>query len=135
MEKSVFAGASDAADIHEGLSDQESSGAVDHMDPFQDGDNKYAKFPIQKITDACGSKNALCCQFMYLDSKHHDGICSDLIICGGADAIIRGYDCYNGQLIFTMKAGGPILAISCADTCLATACMDGSIIVVYILYL
>ena len=99
------------------------------MDPFQDGDGGYAKFPSRKITNACGNKNALCCQFMYVGEPGVQGD-ADIIICGGADSIIRGSDCSNGQLVFSLRADGPILAISCADTCLAAACMDGSVIIV-----
>ena len=68
--------------------------------------------------------NVLCSQYALTPSG------PDIIVCGGADKVLRGYDSTSSRLIFFMSLQAPVLSIRCHSTRIAAAMMDGTIVVV-----
>jgi hypothetical protein len=54
----------------------------------------------------------------------------EVVVCGGSDKKLRGYDATSVRLLFSMTLEAPVLSICCHDNFIAAAMMDGGIIVV-----
>lgn len=108
-----------------------SSGLKPAFDVIIEGSNNYVKEIERKIVNAAGGMNVLCVCFCSssLDREF------ELIVCGGADKSVRGFNVKTGELLFHTSLTAPVLCLasssssssSTAPFTIAASCMDGSI--------
>jgi hypothetical protein len=107
------------------------------------GDERYARSPGREISDACGSGNALCVEYLLLppgpsssDTTTDNSAVTAAtqqeqeqemyILCGGVDKVLRLYALSSGALLYSLPLAAPILAIDSSGPLVACSMMDGS---------
>eukprot|EP01031_Cornospumella_fuschlensis_P028909 gene28909-34885_t len=92
------------------------------------GNNDYAKRAIHTLANACGGKNMICvAYFLSPDCEE----LPDMIVCGGVDGVITGYDLQMGVKMFSVRASAPLLCMASAGAYVACGTMDGSLAVLH----
>ncbi|RYY81647.1 hypothetical protein EON63_14975 [archaeon] len=97
------------------------------LEVLEAGNNDYAKRAIHTIANAGGGKNMIC--VTYFLSPNPEEL-PDMIICGGVDGVIAGYDLQMGVKMFSVRATAPLLCMTSAGPYVACGTMDGSLVVV-----
>lgn len=117
--------------------------SVDIYDPST---AQYADKLLYTIPAACGSKNALCANFLMIFDRNTDDNTQIpfpyyIIACGGVDMCVSLYLISNvsfqglsqvnsSQPIASYPTTGPVLSLSSFKSRLAVGCMDGSFVMV-----
>eukprot|EP01031_Cornospumella_fuschlensis_P028247 gene28247-34112_t len=92
------------------------------------GNNDYAKRATHTLANACGGKNMICvAYFLSPDCEE----LPDMIVCGGVDGVITGYDLQMGVKMFSVRASAPLLCMASAGANVACGTMDGSLAVLH----
>lgn len=88
----------------------------------------YAHILNTKVNEACGGKNAVCTSFMPYKNVHglHNMLDADILLCGGVDAQVSGYDSVTRAHLFSIKLSAPVLSIDVHGASIACGMMDGS---------
>jgi hypothetical protein len=91
------------------------------VDTFVDGDGCFAKSLRLQVADACGGRNAICTTFSHFAESQG----TDILICGGVDNCLSGYDGEDGQKLFSYPLSSPVLALDSFGHMVACSMMDG----------
>ena len=96
------------------------------VDIFVDGSGKFVHSKKKILEKLCGGKNPISCAFMY----DEDGDIGDLVLVGGVDATLTGYDMTTSLSVLTVTMDAHILMIECFRSFIACALMDGGVVIV-----
>lgn len=100
---------------------------VTALEIFQEGDGQYVNHSQQRWDNACGGKNVIACAVFVSPDVNEMG---DMIVSGGVDAVLAGFDVIAGVKVFSQRLSAPILCIDCCPPYIACGTMDGSLAIV-----
>ncbi len=78
---------------------------------------------LSQLKDCCGQGNALCVHWFIWNQ--FNGQTKEMIVCGGVDKQLRGYENISRELLFSYALPAPILAIDSFEHFIACSLMDG----------
>lgn len=101
------------------------------LDVFIDsGEENYVKHPIKQILNAAGGKNVICTAFLSMPSSEDGEKGGDLLLSGGVDGCLRGFDPLTGVELISSRLPSPLLCIAVSGSLIAGGGMDGSLLLV-----
>lgn len=101
---------------------------IEELDVFQEGDDSFVHQKLHHIANAGGGKNMIATSFFVSPNPEEMG---DMVVCGGVDGVLAGYDVIAGVQCFQHRSTAPILCIDCAPPYVAFGTMDGSMTVLH----